>query len=142
MAALGQAAITVSTPSTVPPARIAHSVLRVISPTASVAAAADSRTGSGCPAVACGHMTKGATSAVGDRPVPGWAQRVLRYTAVSVLPALVAPLVMWPQATAGQPDPVRLSAAAATLAVGLMTRSTLWAIVAGGTVLGLGVGLA
>ena len=80
--------------------------------------------------------------AVGDRPVPGWAQRVLRYTAVSVLPALVAPLVMWPQATAGQPDPVRLSAAAATLAVGLMTRSTLWAILAGGTVLGLGVGLA
>lgn len=37
--------------------------------------------------------------AVGDRAVPDWAQRVLRYTAVSVLPALIAPLVMWPAAT-------------------------------------------
>lgn len=80
--------------------------------------------------------------AVGDRPVPAWAQRVLRYTAVSVLPALVAPLVMWPEATGGQPDPARLGAAAATLAVGLGTRSTLWAILAGGTVLGLGTWLA
>ena len=78
---------------------------------------------------------------VGDRPVPRWAQRVLRYTAVSVLPALVAPLVVWPQAAAGQPDPVRLLSAAATLAVGLATRSTLWAIVAGGIVLGVGVWL-
>ncbi|SDL88099.1 AzlD domain-containing protein [Paracoccus chinensis] len=80
--------------------------------------------------------------AVGDRPVPDWAQRVLRYTAVSVLPALIAPLVMWPAATGGQPDPVRLYSAAATLAVGLLTRSTLPAILAGGTVLGLGTWLA
>ena len=76
--------------------------------------------------------------AVGDRPVPEWAQRVLRYTAVSVLPAMVAPLVLWPAATGGQPDPVRLAAAAATVAAGLLTRNTLWAIIAGGTVLGLG----
>lgn len=79
--------------------------------------------------------------AVGDRPVPAWAQRVLRYTAVSVLPALIAPLVMWPAATGGQPDAARLGAAAATVAVGFRTRSTLWAILAGGTVLGLGTWL-
>jgi branched-subunit amino acid transport protein len=80
--------------------------------------------------------------AVGDRPVPQWAQRVLRYTAVSVLPALVAPLVLWPAATQGNPDPVRLASAAATVAVGLVTRSTLGAILAGGMVLGLGSWLA
>ena len=74
----------------------------------------------------------------GSRPVPAWAARWLRYTAVAVLPALVAPLVMWPQATAGSPDPIRLASAAATVAAGLLTRSTLWAIIAGGAVLGTG----
>lgn len=76
--------------------------------------------------------------AVGNRPIPTWAQRLLRYTAVAVLPALVAPAVMWPQATQGRPDPVRMATAAATVLVGLITRNTLAAIVAGLTVLGLG----
>ncbi|HRO16513.1 MAG TPA: AzlD domain-containing protein, partial [Paracoccus sp. (in: a-proteobacteria)] len=53
--------------------------------------------------------------AVGNRPVPEWAQRVLRYTAVSVLPALVAPLVVWPAATGGRHDPVRITAAVVTV---------------------------
>lgn len=79
---------------------------------------------------------------VGDRPVPEWAQRILRYTAVSVLPALIAPLIVWPAAAGGQPDPVRLASAAAALAFGLLTRNTLWAIIAGGTVLSLGTWLA
>ncbi|NIY99439.1 AzlD domain-containing protein, partial [Salipiger sp. HF18] len=30
---------------------------------------------------------------VGDRPLPAWLMRHLRYTAVSVLPALVMPLI-------------------------------------------------
>ena len=76
--------------------------------------------------------------AMGGRPVPEWAQRVLRYTAVSVLPALVAPLVLWPAATGGRTDPVRLAAGAVTLAVGLATRNTLAAIIGGGVTLGLG----
>lgn len=76
--------------------------------------------------------------AAGSLSVPDWALRLLRYTAVSVLPALVAPLVMWPAATGGQPDPVRLAAAAATVAAGVLTRHTLWAIISGGVVLGLG----
>ena len=43
--------------------------------------------------------------AFGNRPMPGWAQKLLRYTAVAVLPAIAAPLVAWPAATGGQPDP-------------------------------------
>ena len=54
---------------------------------------------------------------LGDRDLPPIVIRMLRYTAVAVLPALVAPLVMWPAATGGQPEPARLSAAAVTIAV-------------------------
>lgn len=69
--------------------------------------------------------------AIGTRQLPGWVARALRYTAVAVLPALVAPLVVWPAATGGQPDPARLTAAAVTLIVGVWTRNLLWAVVAG-----------
>ncbi|MEC7298634.1 MAG: AzlD domain-containing protein, partial [Pseudomonadota bacterium] len=48
---------------------------------------------------------------VGDKAMPDWVLRHLRYTAVSVLPALVAPLVVWPGATGGEIDPPRLIAA-------------------------------
>ena len=48
---------------------------------------------------------------VGDRALPAWAARMLRYVPVAVMPGLVAPLVVWPQATGGQPDPARLLAA-------------------------------
>jgi branched-subunit amino acid transport protein len=68
---------------------------------------------------------------VGDRPLPGWLLRLLRYTPVAVLPGLVAPLVLWPQATGGEPDPARLTAAAATVGLGLATRNTLIAIFGG-----------
>lgn len=76
--------------------------------------------------------------ALGNRPLPAWAERLLRYTAVAVLPALTAPLVMWPGATGGKPDPARLAAAAVTLAVGFTTRNVLAAILAGaGTLFGM-----
>ena len=68
---------------------------------------------------------------VGDRPLPAWLLRLLRYTPVAVIPGLVAPLVLFPQATGGTPDPARLIAAAVTVAVGLLARNTLIAIVAG-----------
>lgn len=70
---------------------------------------------------------------LGKRPLPEWLTRALRYTAVGVLPALVAPGVLWPAATEGQTDPARLAAATVTLAVGIATRSMIWAI-AGGAV--------
>ncbi len=72
---------------------------------------------------------------IGNRPMPPFVLRHLRYTAVAVLPALVAPLVLWPQATGGAPDPARMAAALATLAAGLATRSVIVAILTGGTVL-------
>jgi len=72
---------------------------------------------------------------LGARPLPGWLTRCLRYTAVAVLPALVAPGVLWPAATGGETDPARLAAALVTLAVGVVTRSTMGAILAGGGML-------
>ncbi|MFZ3582229.1 AzlD domain-containing protein [Loktanella sp. DJP18] len=68
---------------------------------------------------------------IGNRPMPGIVLRLLRYTPVAVLPGLVAPLVLWPAATGGQPDAVRLAAAVVALAVGLWTRQVIWAILAG-----------
>jgi branched-subunit amino acid transport protein len=69
--------------------------------------------------------------AIGSRPVPVWLARALRYTAVAVLPAIASHLVVWPAATAGRADPARLAAAAVTVAVGVLTRSVLAAILAG-----------
>jgi branched-subunit amino acid transport protein len=72
---------------------------------------------------------------IGGRKMPEWVLRHLRYTAVGVLPGLVAPLVIWPQATGGEPDAARMLAALATLAVGLWSRSVLGAMVAGAAML-------
>lgn len=74
---------------------------------------------------------------LGNREIPEWALRMLRYTPVAVLPALVAPLVTWPAATGGEPDPARLSAAAATLIIGILTRNVIAAIIAGAGTLAL-----
>ncbi len=68
---------------------------------------------------------------VGDRPLPRWLLRLLRYTAVSILPALVTPLVIWPTSNGGTTDPVKLIAALAVLVVGYLSRKVLWAVLAG-----------
>lgn len=73
--------------------------------------------------------------ALGNRDMPAWVLRMLRYTPVAVLPALVAPLVVWPAATGGQMDPARMAAAIATVAVGLWTRSMILAILGGAVTL-------
>ena len=72
---------------------------------------------------------------LGNRPLPEGLRRALRYTAVAILPGLVAPAVLWPAATGGQTDPARLAAACVTLAVGIATRSVIGAILAGGMTL-------
>ncbi len=77
--------------------------------------------------------------AIGNRPMPEWVLRMLRYTPVAVLPALSAPLVLWPSATEGETDPVRLTAAAATVLVGVVSRNALAAIIAGAATLFLGL---
>lgn len=68
---------------------------------------------------------------IGDRVLPGFVLRLLRYTAVAVIPGLVAPLVVWPTATDGQPDAARLAAAVVALAVGVAFRNVLMAIFCG-----------
>ncbi|HBG97643.1 MAG TPA: AzlD domain-containing protein [Rhodobacteraceae bacterium] len=68
---------------------------------------------------------------IGSRAMPEWLLRHLRYTAVAVLPGLVAPLVVWPQATGGTLDPPRLAAALATVGIGLISRNMLAAIAGG-----------
>lgn len=68
---------------------------------------------------------------IGDRALPGWALRLLRYVPVAVMPGLVAPLVVWPAATGGETDPARMIASAVALAVGAATRSLLGAIFGG-----------
>lgn len=79
---------------------------------------------------------------IGGRKLPPWVLRHLRYTAVAVLPGLVAPLVLWPPATGGELDAPRLAAAVVTMAVGITTRSPLVAIIFGAITLYTGLYLA
>ncbi|GGO54730.1 Branched-chain amino acid transport protein [Roseovarius pacificus] len=72
---------------------------------------------------------------IGDRPLPPWILRHLRYTAVAVLPGLVAPLVVWPEATGGVPDAPRMAAALVTIIAGIVTRNMLLAIFLGASTL-------
>lgn len=78
---------------------------------------------------------------VGNRQMPDWVLRHLRYTPVAVLPGLVAPLALWPSATGGDPDPARLIAAAVTVFVGWWRKSVLWGAAAGFVALGVGLNL-
>lgn len=71
---------------------------------------------------------------VGDRPLPAWLVRHLRYTAVAILPALVAPLVVY-SGEGGSTDPTRVAAAIVTLSVGIWTRNVFAAIGAGAATL-------
>lgn len=69
---------------------------------------------------------------MGGRSIAPWLMRHLRYTAVAVLPALVAPLVVWPAPTNGTPSLIHFAAAAAVFAVGYITRNVLLALATGG----------
>lgn len=78
------------------------------------------------------------TGLVGNRTMPAWLLRHLRYTAVAILPALVAPQVVWPAATDGAFDIPRAAAAVAALTIGLITKNVLLAVLGGaGTLYGL-----
>ncbi|SFD44304.1 AzlD domain-containing protein [Roseivivax sediminis] len=67
---------------------------------------------------------------LGGRTLPDWALLHLKYVGVAVFPALILPLVLWPDATGGTLDPIRIAAACAALAVGL-SGSVIGAIFAG-----------
>ena len=62
-------------------------------------------------------------------------KQLLGFVPVTVLPALIAPVVVFPDAMGGAFDPVRVLAALAALAVGLATRSVIAVIVIGLTTL-------
>lgn len=79
---------------------------------------------------------------IGNRPLPPWVLRHLRYTPVAVLPALIAPLVLWPEATGGQPDLPRIAAAFVTLATGMLSKNVILSIAGGAATLYLGLYLA
>lgn len=69
---------------------------------------------------------------LGSRPMPEAVLRILRYTAVAVLPGLVAPGVLWPAATGGQTDPARLGAVLIAGVVGCWARNMIAGVGAGG----------
>ena len=68
---------------------------------------------------------------LGRRALPEWLLRMLRYTAVAVLPGLVAPGVLWPAVQGGQPDPGRIGAVLIAAAVGCWTRNMMVGTAAG-----------
>ena len=68
---------------------------------------------------------------VGNRKMPDWLLRHLRYTPVAVLPGLVAPLALWPTATGGDIDPARLAAAFMALGIAWWRKNLLWGLFAG-----------
>lgn len=55
----------------------------------------------------------------GRKQLPDWLVLHLKYVGVGVLPAMVTPLVLWPQATGGETEPARVIAALATFLVAL-----------------------
>lgn len=72
---------------------------------------------------------------IGDRPLPKSVQKLLRYTPVAVIPGLVAPLILWPEATGSVTDPARLIAAFVTLGLGVFTKNMILAILGGAATL-------
>lgn len=67
---------------------------------------------------------------LGGHKLPDWLLLHLKYVGVAVFPALVLPLLVWPEANGGETDPVRIVAAIAALGVGIRF-GTVWAILTG-----------
>lgn len=72
---------------------------------------------------------------IGDRALPDWVLRHLRYTAVAVMPGMITPMILFPQATDGAFDPVRMGAALGTIAISLWSRNPTLTIFGGAAVL-------
>lgn len=72
---------------------------------------------------------------IGNRDLPEWVLRHLRYTAVAIMPGMITPLILFPQATGGALDAVRLGAAVATLAISFWTKNAVLTIFGGAAVL-------
>lgn len=68
---------------------------------------------------------------LGNRTLPDWILRHLRYTGVAVLPGLIAPLILWPEATGGTPDLARILATLAAVTIGIWKKSVIGSVVLG-----------
>lgn len=68
---------------------------------------------------------------IGDRELPVWFLRHLRYVGVAVLPGLIAPLILWPEATGGSPDLARILATVVAVTIGIWKKSVIGAVVLG-----------
>jgi branched chain amino acid efflux pump len=68
---------------------------------------------------------------LGDRELPDWVLRHLRYVGVAVLPGLIAPLILWPEAAGGTPDLARIMATIAAVTIGIWKKSVIGAVVLG-----------
>lgn len=68
---------------------------------------------------------------IGDRELPEWFLRHLRYVGVAVLPGLIAPLILWPAATGGSPDLARILATVAAVTIGIWKKSVIGAVFLG-----------
>lgn len=68
---------------------------------------------------------------IGDRELPEWLLRHLRYTPVAILPALVTPLVVWPASAGNALSAPHLIGAFAAVSIGYWRRSPIWAVFAG-----------
>lgn len=68
---------------------------------------------------------------IGNRELPDWLLRHLRYTPVAILPALVTPAILWPEATGGDLSAPHLLAAAVALGIGYWRKNAVLAAGAG-----------
>lgn len=78
---------------------------------------------------------------IGGKDMHPLVLRMLRYTPVAVLPGMVAPLVLWPEATGGQPDLVRIVAAFAAVGAAYWTKKVVWGMAAGAATFYAGLAL-
>lgn len=68
---------------------------------------------------------------LGNREIPPLVQRMLRFTPVAILPAMVAPLLLGAGADL---DPLRIAAAVAAMAAAYVKRNVVWGMAAGAAV--------
>ncbi len=68
---------------------------------------------------------------LGGRRMPDWLLTALRYVPVTILPALIAPAILWPEVTGGQFEPIRASVAVLTFAFAWVLKSPMLGFLGG-----------
>lgn len=68
---------------------------------------------------------------IGNRELPDWLLRHLRYTPVAILPALVTPGVLWPAGSDGSLSAPHIVAALVAVGVGYWRKSAVLAALCG-----------